>query len=100
MKGPSFENLLIRLGQIPGLMFLQTWLNEFRGSRQRIDQRIGDLQGYAYTAKQGMRDISGAVRGAEDDEDDEEGDEHFPDHADPDDDDGYYEAYADDDWDR
>ena len=76
MDGLKFENLLRRLGSIPGLAFLQKWVFEYNQMTTRFAQRKGDLENYAHIvtgAASEMKDASGQSRAALDPDYDESG---------------------------
>ncbi|MDP6557674.1 MAG: hypothetical protein QGG71_23615 [Pirellulaceae bacterium] len=72
MKKLPIADLMTRLSVIPGFGFLHTWLQDYRGTRTRVDQRVGDLKNYYVTAKGAGSEIAGGVSG----EDDEDTDSH------------------------
>ena len=90
MKKPDFENLMRRLGSIPGLGFLSSWVTQYRGTTTGFSQKIGDLQAYRDIARDGVAEVRGAVSRDDDDEADLDGD--------PDGDGSGDEAYREDDY--
>ena len=73
---PLVENVMMKLGNIPGLTFLHHWVTDFYGKQTEFEQSIDDYFGYARSAREAVGDVRGAARGSKKDkveESDEEG---------------------------
>lgn len=95
-----FSQLIIsvmgRLGNIPGLRFLHSYITAAAGMKSRFGQRKGDYEGFIYQGTSAVTDVRDAVRGsrggaagsaADDDEDYDDYDEEFEE--------DYYDQYDD-----
>jgi hypothetical protein len=64
MNLPSLvENVMMKLGNIPGLTFLHRWVTDFYGKQTEFEQSIDDYFGYARSAKEAVGDVRGAAVG-------------------------------------
>jgi hypothetical protein len=57
------ENVMMKLGNIPGLTFLHHWVTDFYGKQTEFEQSIDDYFGYARSAREAAGDVRGAVGG-------------------------------------
>jgi hypothetical protein len=68
------EKVIVRLSVIPGLGFLQSYVQELHGRHTAIEQKIGAYRGYVRAARDAGAEVSQATRGAkkEEEPDDED----------------------------
>ena len=79
------EGVIMKLGMIPGLSFLHTYVTELHGRKTAIDQTVDDYKGYGRSARDAYGDVAQASRGSKkkkdesdtDTDDEEEADDDF-----------------------
>jgi hypothetical protein len=72
------EGIILKLSVIPGLGFLQSYVQELHGRQTQIQQRIGAYRGYVRAARDAGAEVAQVGRGAKDEEpEDEEIEEEY-----------------------
>jgi len=83
------EGIMLRLGTLPGLQFLNTYVTEFRGRVGEQRQTVGKYQSYVQTVRGTAADVSQAARGSKNEDESDQDEEEVEDSYDEDDDESY-----------
>ena len=65
------EGVILRLGALPGLGFLQSYVHEIRGKQGRIRQHAELYKGYVSTVRGAGAEVAQAARGSKQEEADD-----------------------------
>jgi hypothetical protein len=87
------ENVMVKLGGLPGLQFLSRYVSEYQSRRTRASQTVGRHLSYVQTVRGAASDVKTAARGSKNEEegdlDEEEVENNYEESYEEDDDESY-----------
>jgi hypothetical protein len=83
------ENVMVKLGGLPGLQFLSRYVSEYQRRRTQASQTIGRHRSYVQTVRGTAEDVKKAAGGSKKEEEDDPDEEDVENNYEEDDDESY-----------